>query len=50
MKDLFEAPLLDVAALDEIETTSRLMIAATACTGHMTQCEVDQLLGIPAAS
>lgn len=50
MKDLFEAPLLDVVALDEIETTSRLMIAATGCAEHMTQCEVDQILGIATAS
>jgi hypothetical protein len=50
MTDPFEAPLLDDAALDEIETTSRLMIAASGCSHHLTQGEVDQLLGIPAAS
>jgi len=46
MEDPFDASLLDQAALDEIETTSRLMIAASGCSRHLSQYEVDQLLGI----
>lgn len=39
--------LRDDTALDEIETTSRLIIAASESDEKLSQCEVDELLGIP---
>lgn len=50
MLDPFEASLLDSAALDEIEMTTRLMIAASQFADHMSQCEVDQILGVASAN
>lgn len=41
-----DARLRDDAALDEIETTSRLMIAASEHDGHLSQTEVDEILGV----
>ena len=38
--------LRDDAALDEIELTSRLIIAASQHQGHLTQREIDELLGV----
>lgn len=38
--------LIDESALDEIELTSRLMIAASNSKQKLTQCEVDALLGL----
>ena len=49
MTDPFEASLLDDQALAEIEMTSQLMIAASHCVGHLSQHEVDEILGIVAA-
>ncbi|MGJ9421519.1 hypothetical protein [Aeromicrobium sp. CF3.5] len=46
MQNPHEASFLDGAALDEIELTSQLMIAATDCVDHLTQCEVDRILGV----
>jgi hypothetical protein len=41
-----DARLRDDQALDEIELTSNLMIAASARAEHLTQREVDELLGL----
>jgi hypothetical protein len=43
-----DARLRDDAALAEIELTSRLMIAASDYERHLTQREVDEILGIVA--
>ena len=43
-----DARLRDEAALAEIELTSRLMIAASDYERHLTQREVDELLGVVA--
>lgn len=45
-----DARLRDDQALDEIELTSNLIIAASACAGHLTEREVDEILGLPDAS
>ena len=42
-----DARLRDDQALDEIELTSNLMIAASACSEHLSQTEVDAILGVP---
>ncbi|MDQ3157105.1 MAG: hypothetical protein M3Q98_10340 [Actinomycetota bacterium] len=42
-----DARLRDDQALDEIELTSNLIIAASACDEHLTQREVDEILGLP---
>lgn len=49
MTDSSDAWLLDPAALEEIELTSHLMIAASSCSRHLSQREVDDILGITAA-
>jgi len=41
-----DARLRDDTALDEIELTSRLMIAATGSPCRLSQAEVDALLGL----
>ncbi len=46
MTEPLDERLRDDAALDEIELTSRLMIAATSKDAHLTQDEVDEILGI----
>jgi len=43
-----DARLRDDAVLDEIELTSRLMIAASDYERHLTQREVDEILGVVA--
>ncbi|MGA9715915.1 MAG: hypothetical protein WBQ48_08815 [Aeromicrobium sp.] len=50
MLEPFEASILDDTALDEIEMTTRLMIAASACPRRLSQCEVDQILGVASAN
>jgi hypothetical protein len=42
--------LRDDTVLDEIDLTSRLMIAASRHDRHLSQGEVDEILGIPAVS
>lgn len=44
-----DARLRDDEALNEIELTSDLMIAASACDEHLTQGEVDRILGVKAS-
>lgn len=46
MPEPLDSRLRDDQALDEIELTSRLMIAASAKECHLSQREVDELLGI----
>lgn len=46
MTEPLDERLRDDAALDEIELTSRLMIAATSKDSPLTQAEVDEVLGI----
>ncbi|EFQ83216.1 hypothetical protein HMPREF0063_11489 [Aeromicrobium marinum DSM 15272] len=48
MTEPLDERLRDDAALDEIELTSRLMIAASATDRHLTAGEVDELLGLSA--
>ncbi|MBC7592509.1 MAG: hypothetical protein H7288_00945 [Kineosporiaceae bacterium] len=43
-----DARLRDEQALAEIELTSDLIIAASASDEHLTQREVDDILGVPA--
>lgn len=42
--------LRDDTALDEIDLTSKLMIAASAKDHALTQAEVDRILGLGAAT
>ena len=49
MPEQLDARLRDDAVLDEIELTSRLMIAATELGRPMSQHEVDEILGVAAA-
>ncbi|MFT4187075.1 MAG: hypothetical protein QM621_00680 [Aeromicrobium sp.] len=46
MTEPLDARLRDDNALDEIEMTSRLMIAATSKAAVLTQAEVDEILGV----
>ncbi|NRQ48500.1 hypothetical protein [Aeromicrobium stalagmiti] len=50
MPEPLDSRLRDDEALDEIELTSRLIIAASAKDGHLSQREVDEILGIANAS
>lgn len=46
MTEPLDERLRDDAALDEIELTSRLMIAASEQDAPLTQDQVDELLGL----
>lgn len=46
MPEPLDSRLRDDQALDEIELTSRLIIAASARDAHLSQREVDEILGI----
>ncbi|WP_162891329.1 hypothetical protein [Aeromicrobium sp. A1-2] len=50
MPEPLDSRLRDDEVLDEIELTSRLIIAASAQEGHFSQREVDEILGIATAS
>lgn len=50
MPEPLDSRLRDDQALDEIELTSRLIIAASSKDGHLSQREVDEILGIATAS
>ncbi|MGA8988029.1 hypothetical protein [Aeromicrobium sp.] len=50
MPEPLDSRLRDDEVLDEIELTSRLMIAASAQRDHLSQREVDEILGIATAS
>ena len=49
MPEPLDSRLRDDEALDEIELTSRLIIAASSKDGHLSQREVDEILGIAKA-
>jgi len=49
MPEQLDARLRDDAVLDEIELTSRLMIAASELGRPMSQREVDEILGVSAS-
>lgn len=46
MPEPLDSRLRDDQALDEIELTSRLIIAASSSSGPLSQREVDEILGI----
>ena len=46
MPEPLDSRLRDDEALDEIELTSRLIIAASSKDGQLSQREVDEILGI----
>lgn len=48
MPEPLDSRLRDDQALDEIEMTSRLIIAASSQDDRMSQLEVDEILGITA--
>jgi hypothetical protein len=50
MAEPLDERLRDDAALDEIELTSDLMIAASTRETPLTQAEVDRILGLDARS
>lgn len=50
MAEPLDERLRDDAALHEIELTSDLMIAASACETSLTQAQVDRLLGLDTRS
>ena len=50
MLEPLDSRLRDDQVLDEIELTSRLIIAASSTEGHLSQREVDEILGIANAS
>ncbi len=41
--------LRDAVLHQEIELVGELVVAATSATGHLTQAEIDQLLGVGTA-
>jgi hypothetical protein len=49
MPEQLDARLRDDAVLDEIELTSRLMIAASELGRTLSQREVDEILGVVAS-
>jgi hypothetical protein len=49
MPEPLDSRLRDDAVLDEIELTSKLIIAASAKDQHLSQREVDEILGISKA-
>ena len=48
MDDQLNVPLEDAELLAEVELTTNLIIAASEADEHMTQAEVDRLLGVEA--
>jgi hypothetical protein len=49
MPEPLDSRLRDDEALDEIELTSRLIIAASSRDAHLSQREVDEILGVATA-
>ena len=49
MPEPLDSRLRDDQALDEIELTSKLIIAASSTDGHLSQREVDEILGVQKA-
>jgi len=48
--DQLNVPLEDAELLAEVELTTNLIIAATASPEHLSQDDIDRLLGIPDAA
>ena len=48
--DHLDVPLEDAELLAEVELTTNLMIAASASSGHLTQADIDGLLGVTPSS
>jgi hypothetical protein len=48
MDDQFDVSLEDDELLDEVELTASLMVAANRADRHLTQDEIDQVLGLDA--
>jgi hypothetical protein len=46
MDDQFDVSLEDDELLDEVELTASLMVAANRADRHLTQDEIDQVLGL----
>jgi hypothetical protein len=46
MDDQFDVSLEDDDLLDEVELTANLMVAANQSDRHLTQAEVDDVLGV----
>lgn len=46
MDDQLDVPLEDTELLTEVELTTNLMIAASAAAGHLTQEQIDRILGV----
>ena len=44
--DQLNVPLEDAELLAEVELTTNLIIAATASAEHLSQADIDQLLGV----
>jgi hypothetical protein len=49
MDDQFDVSLEDDELLDEVELTASLMVAANRADRHLTQDEIDQVLGLEAS-
>lgn len=49
MHDQFDVTLEDGDLLGEVELTTTLIIAATESDGHLSQEEIDQILGVSPA-
>ncbi len=50
MGDQLDVPLEDAELLAEVELTTNLMIAAGASSDHLTQGDIDRLLGVTPSS
>jgi hypothetical protein len=46
MHDQFDVTLEDADLLGEVELTTNLIIAASESEGHLSQEEIDQILGV----
>jgi hypothetical protein len=46
MNDQFDVSLEDDDLLDEVELTASLMVAANQAERHLTQAEIDEVLGV----
>ena len=46
MNDQLDVPLEDAELLAEVELTTNLIIAASESDEHLTEAEIDQILGV----
>jgi hypothetical protein len=49
MNDKLDVSLVDTVLLAELELTTNLIIAASQSERHLSQVEIDALLGVPSA-